>query len=216
MYRTLSSAQANRAYLQSVRGSLALLAALLLLGGNRAAAEPPPAKEKAEGKESPATFRAYLPTIRLKALLDNERQSVADLQMWLRRYEVYLDGGVVNQIERGQLEEGFLRNRLRVLRRENDYRDSLDQFTRQFRISEKRRRQMEEAVTSPVTKVFQGFEALTHEYYEAYVKTTEMERVNNVAQLRPRLMKILTESALVKNATLPQSLSQALGRMEEA
>jgi len=118
MHRTLSSAQTNGAYSQSVWGSRVLLSTLLLLAGNLAAADPPPAKEKSDAKESLATFRAYLPTIRLKAMLDNERQSVADLQMWLRTYEMYLDGGLVNQIERGQLEEGFLRNRLRVLRRE--------------------------------------------------------------------------------------------------
>ncbi|HTU18288.1 MAG TPA: hypothetical protein VMG10_09545 [Gemmataceae bacterium] len=216
MHGTQSSAQTNRASAQSAWGSQVLLAAVLLFGGNLTAADPPQRKEKSDGKESPATFRAYLPTIRLKALLDNERESVADLEKWLQKYEIFLEGGAVNLIERGQLEEGFLRDRLRVLQLEAEYRDSLDQFTRRLHISQERRRQMEEAVTSPLTKVFQGFEALTHDYYEAYVKTTEMERVNNVAQLRPRLMKILTESALVKNATLPQSLSQALGRMEEA
>ncbi|MGH7223380.1 MAG: hypothetical protein ACRELF_09140, partial [Gemmataceae bacterium] len=152
-----------------------MLVSLVLLGANRAAAEPPPAKEKSAAKEPPATFRAYLPTIRLKALLDNERQSVADLQTWLRIYEVYLVGGLVNLVQRGQLEEGLHRSRLRVLRLETDYRDSLDQFTRRFRISEKLRRQMEESVTSPLTKIFRGFEVLPRDHNAAISDLNGME-----------------------------------------
>ncbi|MGH7170945.1 MAG: hypothetical protein ACRELG_11760 [Gemmataceae bacterium] len=181
-----------------------MLVSLVLLGANRAAAEPPPAKEKSAAKEPPATFRAYLPTIRLKALLDNERQSVADLQTWLRIYEVYLVGGLVNLVQRGQLEEGLHRSRLRVLRLETDYRDSLDQFTRRFRISEKLRRQMEESVTSPLTKIFRGFEVLPRDHNAAISDLNGMEDLKAVPNLRLGLIKILTESALVKNTTLPK------------
>jgi hypothetical protein len=63
--------------------SQVLVVALVLLGGKLAAAD----HEKMADEEPAASFRAYLPTIRLKALLDNERQSVADLETWLRKYD---------------------------------------------------------------------------------------------------------------------------------
>ena len=52
-----------------------LVVALGLLGGKPAAAAPPSDQEKTEAKGPSASLRAYLPTIRLKALRDNERQS---------------------------------------------------------------------------------------------------------------------------------------------
>lgn len=185
-------------------GSRVLFLALVLFGGGLIAAAAPPAQEKSDAKESPASFRAYLPTIRLKALRDNERQSVADLEKWLQRYERYLQGGLVNLLQRGQIEEEYHRSRLRVLRLDADYRDSLDLFTSRFRDSAKRRGEMEDAAISSVVKVIHRFEELSHDYETVLLELDEIKAAKDVVKLRPASIKILTESPLVKNTALPK------------
>lgn len=197
MLRMLSS-------LRPQLGSRVLFLALVLFGGGLIAAAAPPDREKPNAKESPASFRAYLPTIRLKALRDNERQAVADLEEWLGRYEVYLEGGLVNLAQRGQLEEEYHRSRLRALRLDMDYRDSLDQYTSRSRDSEERRRLMEDAAIKSILKVFQRFEELSRNYESALNELSLCEDTKDVAKLRPGLIKLLTESALVKNTSLPK------------
>jgi hypothetical protein len=185
-------------------GSRVLAVALMLLGGNLANTAPPPDQEKSDAKGSPASLRAYLPTIRLKALLDNERQSVADLQQWLRKYAVWLEGGAVNLMQKGQIEEEYQRSRLRALRLDADYHDSLDEFTSRFRISEEGRKQMENAALSPMTMQLRHFEEFSRDTEAAINKPYEMASAEDVAKIRPALVKILTESALVKNTTFPK------------
>lgn len=182
-------------------GSRVLVVAVVLFSGRLAAAAP--AEEKPDAKEPAATFRAYYPTIRLKALLDNERQSVADLEEWLRTYDVWLEGGLVNLMQRSQIEVELHRSQLRALRLDTDYRDSLDQFTSRFNVSAERRRKMEDAARSPLTMLFRRFDEFSRDLDAASIKSNEMGQAEDVAKVRPALVKILTESPLVKNTTFP-------------
>ena len=202
MRHAFFSVQFQRILAKSATASRTLLITLLL-GGGWASAADNPIEEKADDKESRAALRAYLPTIRLKALLDNERQFVADLESWLRKYEVWMEGGLVTPIQRDQIVEELLRARLRVLQRDTDYRDSLDQFGYRFNLSEERRRQMENAATSPLTQTFKQFEEFSHDYEAAITELLTSGRPKDAAKLRPILIKILAESALLKNTTLP-------------
>lgn len=204
MSHPLSSQSDELAVSRSRNRSRVLLCVVLMLAGSLASAADPPAKAKTDGKEAAAHFRAYLPVIRLKAKLDSERQEVANLEEWLRKYEIWLEGGAVNLIERSQIEEGYHRSRVRVLRLDADYRDSLDQFTSRFRISAERRRQMEDAATSPLTKVFQRYAKFTRDFEASLFQLIETESEKDVAKVRPSLVKVLTESALVKDTTLPK------------
>lgn len=196
--------------------SRVLIVAVMLLGGKLVAAASPPDQGKADAIEPAATFRAYLPTIRLKALLDHERQSVADLEDWLRTYDRWLEGGLVNQIQRGQIEEEFHRSRLRALRLDTDYRDSLDQFTSRFNISAEHRRQMEDTALSPLTMHLPRFEEFSRDSdAAAYIKAHEVGGAEDVAKVRAALVKILTESALVKNTTLPDRFLKSWGEWKK-
>ncbi len=63
-------------------------------------------------KEPPDLFRAYLPTIRLKALLDCERQAVADLETRFRTYDLWMDAGLVSLAQRDQIIQELLDGRI--------------------------------------------------------------------------------------------------------
>jgi hypothetical protein len=181
------------------------LAVVLMLAGSFASAAEPSAQEKTETKEPPDLFRAYLPTIRLKALLDCECQAVADLETWLKKYDLWMDAGLVSLAQRDQITEEFLNGRIRVLRCENDYRDSLDQFTKRFSLAEERRRQMEDATASPLMKLFQGFDVLARDWeITVHLEAFKLDLSQEVAKLRPAVVRLLTESALVKNSSLPK------------
>lgn len=181
------------------------LAVVLMVAGSFASAAQPSAKEKTDTKEPPELFRAYLPTIRLKALLDCERQSVADLETWFRKYDLWMDQGFVSLAQRDQIMQELLEGRIRVLRCENEYRDALDQFTQQFSLAEERRRQMENATCSPLMKFFRGFDTLARDWEVTVHSETSRLNINlEAAKMRPAVVRLVTESALVKNSTLPK------------
>src|SRR5947209_7064985 len=102
-------------------GRGAFLAALLMLAGPARAAPPGP---KPEAKEAADQLRAFLPTLRHKALLDNEREYAAALQKALRLYRACMDGGLVGVWHVNRVEEEVLRAGARALRREAEYLDS--------------------------------------------------------------------------------------------
>lgn len=79
-----------------LRGSRLFLSALLLFGGCWTSGADTPAKQKANSKESLAPFRAYLPTLRCKALLEEERKSVADLEQLLQLSRAFVEGGLAH------------------------------------------------------------------------------------------------------------------------
>jgi len=86
-------------------------------------------------KNRPIHCAPICPRFASNALLDDERQSVADLETWLRYYEVWLEGGAVNRIQKRVIEKEYHRSRLRALRLDMEYHDSLDQFTSRFGMS---------------------------------------------------------------------------------
>jgi hypothetical protein len=176
-----------------------LLFALLPFCGSWSSAAENPSKEKADANESRGLFRSYLPTIRLKALLDNERQSVADLENWLIKYDLWLPGGLVTSRQRQPIAEELLLGRLRVLRRETAYRDSLDRFTRRFRATDEQRRQMEDEAISHLRSHIQRFKELSHDLESIRVEVARVKDPGQVSKVRPKLEMCLTESSLVKN-----------------
>ena len=181
------------------------LAVVLMVAGSFASAAEPLAKEKTDPKEPPELFRAYLPTIRLKALLDCELQSVADLETRFRTYDLWMDAGLVSLAQRDQIMQEVLDGRIRALRCENEYRDSLDQFTQQFGLAEERRRQMEDATASPLLKLFRGFDVLARDWeVTVHSEALKLDINQAVAKIRPAVVRLVTESALVKNSTLPK------------
>ena len=148
MYRTFSSRCVKPiSHRPPWVGRILLGVFLLFAGVSARAAEP---DEKPAAKRSQAELRACLPTIRKKALFDNERENAAALRRCLGMYEVFLEGGLANTLDKGQVETAFLRSGIRVWQRETEYRDSVDEFTSRVRSAPDRRQQMEDATISPL------------------------------------------------------------------
>ncbi len=215
MFRTFSSRAAHVIRRHSTRKNAVLLCVFLSLLGLSAGAAPLTEGDKLEGKNSFAQLRAYLPVIRRKALLDNERQYVADLERWYRIYERYQESGLVNQIQLNQVEEAILQGRIRILRRETDYRDSLDEYTHRFTVVVERRQQMEDAMISLLANLFRCYEKLSRDSEKVTYKLLQQSRVEDAQKLRAALVKNLTTSALVKDTALPTRFGKGWGEWEK-
>lgn len=187
-----------------VGGGRLFLTLLLLLGSSWASAADAPANEKADSKESLLQLRAYLPALRCKALLDDERQSVAELEKLLQLSQAFVEVELAHRVQAGQVEETLLRSRLRLLRRETDYQDSLEEFTHRFKIPAPRRQEMEDAAILPLANLLRRFEKLLSDSEKAEITALELGPDKDVAKVRPALVKLLTTSALVSDTTLPK------------
>ena len=215
MPHSLFSLQNPGIVLWSLGGGRLFLTAILLLGGSWASAADAQANEKAVGKEFRAQLRAYLPAIRCKALLENERQSVAELKKLLMLSQTFVDCGLADSVQAGQVEEELLRGRLRLLRRDREYRDSLDQLTHRFKVPVKRLQEMENATILPLANLFHRFEKLSSDSEGVAKAALGFARSEDVAKARPGLVKLLTTSALVKDTTLPKRFRKEWAEWEK-
>jgi len=210
MRRTFSR-QANRIRRRAAQASRILLCTLLLLAGVSTTAAAPP-EAKADAKQ----LRAYLPTIRLKAMFANEHDYAAELEDILKLYVIYLEGGLVNQDQKGEVEEQLLQARIRVLQRDRDYHDSLDKFMSRFKVTAERRQQMEAATISPPAKLFRRYENLCSHQEEVWYEAAKLGHVEDAAKLRPALIKLLTTSSLVKKTVFRERFLQRWGEWGKA
>jgi hypothetical protein len=79
------------------------------------------------------TPQGYLSTVGEKAQLVNFYKNIQSLRRFLRLFEVYLEGGIVNLVQVGQIEQTLLRStETFITNNQTGYRISLDQLKQQL------------------------------------------------------------------------------------
>src|SRR5262249_25696447 len=78
------------------------------------------------------TPQGYLSTILERANLVNYYKNIQALQRFLRLFEVFLAGGIAQQVQKGQIEQQLLQSYETVLGQQVSYRVSLDQLKQQL------------------------------------------------------------------------------------
>jgi outer membrane protein TolC len=117
----------------SVRGTGGRALALSLSGGDIGApAVSPGLGGTALADLGLAPTEGYLPTLLLKAELENERANVTALESSLTLFEAVKERGDVSQLQVDQVELQLLQGRSTVLQRDQDLRDALDRFKLQL------------------------------------------------------------------------------------
>jgi hypothetical protein len=170
---------------------------------------------KTQAKQAQAEQREYLPVLLQKALLENERENIRSLANLLSLLEALREPGAFSPFQVDQVEQELLQGRIRVLQREADYRDALDQFQLQLDVAPERLQKLEESAMLPLTRHLQRFEAIFSEHDAARARLSKSVDPEKASKLRALLRESLTSSALVQGSPFTKQFAELWGDWEK-
>ncbi len=155
------------------------------------------------------TPQGYLSTILERANLVNYYKNIQALQRFLRLFEVFLEGGLVNQVQKGQVEQSLLQNLEAILGQHLNYRVSLDQLKQQLGLPITIPIELDPAPLQPMLNLINSYEQLSIDFERVVYNALNYGRSTEVGQLRQRLHRLLENTPLMRRTrtrerTLPR------------
>jgi hypothetical protein len=174
---------------------------------------------RSEPKLKPVPLEKCLPFLLQKALLDNEREHADTLASLLKRAKGLLQGDLISPAYVSQIEEEALQQRVRLLRQQRDYDDVLDQLQLQFDVKPDRLKELEDTVAVPLTRHFGRFSKVIEDEAATEFVTEQLAgslvAPESAPALRAELLRVCTESALVKGTKLAKGFRELLATWEK-
>ncbi len=143
------------------------------------------------------TPQGFLNTLLEKWQLVNAYKNILSLERFFRQFQVYLEGGIVNLVQVGSVEQQLLRSRESVLGTQAGYRISLDQLKQQLGLPMTVPLDVESTFLKPVIQQTERYEDLSADF-EALTNLSLSLGVVPAGELRNRLRRLYAESTLVR------------------
>ncbi|MFO0927974.1 MAG: hypothetical protein U0736_13190 [Gemmataceae bacterium] len=162
-----------------------------------------------------APNQGFLSTLAEKAQLINQYRNIIALSRFLRRFRVYLEGGIVNSVQVGQVEQQMLRSIESALNQQASYRTSVDQFKLQLGLPMNLRLEVEDTQLEPMLGQTRRFENISNTYEEVSNRPLGFVSPDEAGQLRGRLRELLTDSPFVRRTRFRESIGDQLRDWEQ-
>jgi outer membrane protein TolC len=151
------------------------------------------------------TPQGYLATIGEKAQLVNTYKNIQALERFLRLFRVYLDGGLVNQVQVNAIQQQLLSSRATALTSQSNYRISLDQLKQQLGVPMTVPIDLDVGPLQPVIDVADRYENVTASFESATNRSLSYGRAEEVARLRERYRRLFRTSGLVRGTRFAEA-----------
>jgi outer membrane protein TolC len=159
--------------------------------------------------------QGYLSTLGEKAVLVNQYRNIQSLQRFLELFRVYLEGGIVNSVQVGQVEQQLLRSIENVLSLQAGYRNDMDQFKLQLGLPMDIRIEVDDEPLEPMFGQTRRFEDVSVQFERISNQAQQYARPSEATQLRGRLRALLLTSPLVRGTKFPARLRKSWSRWEK-
>jgi hypothetical protein len=159
---------------------------------------------------APAPPRGYLTTLADKWNLINQYRNIADLTRFVRRFEVYVEGGIVQPVQRDQVTQQRLRSIDSVLAQQATHRSNMDQFKLQLGIPLNIPLELDDGPLQPILDQTRRLEDISSSF-QATADTAlgyggpEREEVK---KLRGRLRDLLVNSPFTRGSAAARRVLQ--------
>jgi hypothetical protein len=160
------------------------------------------------------TPQGFIATIGEKAQLINIYKNIQALERFLNLFRVYLDGGLVNQVQVNAVEQQLLSSRANALTSQASYRISLDQLKQQLGIPMTVPIDLDMERLQPVIDVADRYENLTASFESATNRSLAYGRAAEAGQLRDRYRRLFRTSGLVRDTRFAQTFPQRWAAVE--
>lgn len=143
----------------------------------------------------------FLPTVLQRARLENQAANVRRLESYMGQFLAFKEGGIMNQVQVGQVEQQLLRSRDSLYSSMADYRITLDRFKLQLGIPPPVPLELDMGIMQPVFEHSQRYNELLNMHSSLVQQLQQLAKLNDVLKLRSRLLELMTESDLVRDTS---------------
>jgi hypothetical protein len=161
------------------------------------------------------TPQGFLSTIGERATLVNAYKNIQALQRFLRLFEVYLEGGLVNQVQKGTVEQQLLRSIETTLGNHASYRISLDQLKQQLGLPMTVYIELDDSLLKPMIDLTDAYEKLSIDSERVNYNILQYGRMAEAQQLRQRLHRMVERTPLLRGTQTREQIRQRWGYWEK-
>lgn len=154
------------------------------------------------------TPQGYLSTVGERAILVNYYKNIIALRRFLRRFQVYLEGGTVNAVQVGQVEVSLLQNISTVYTNQVSYRVSLDQLKQQLGLPITVPIDLDDTPLQPMISQTRRFEQLTADYDRAYNAADQFGKATPPDQVRRLLREMFLKAPLTRDTEFRKTIQR--------
>ena len=144
------------------------------------------------------TPQGYLSAIQERTVLFNYYKNIQSLQRFLRIFEVWLDGGLVNQVQKGSVEQSLLRSYEAILGQQLSFRVSLDQLKQQLGLPMTVPLDIAPGPLQPMINIIEAYEKLFINHQRVLTNADSYGRSTEAKLLRGRFRRLLERTPLLR------------------
>ena len=167
------------------------------------------------GPNLQAPSQGYLPTLLSRGQMNNEAANVRALELLLKRFEAYKEGGDYSELQVGQVVQQLLRSQSTYLQRLVDYQNGLDQFKLQLGLPLNIPLELEDSPLRPLSQQLERFQQIVSDTDNIRIRVEGLLALEKVAEVREQLRGILKQAPLVRNTPFQEQLPQQWANWEK-
>lgn len=167
----------------------------------------------------------YLPTVRLVANLEIDRENVRRLTQYVRLFEALAEGGELSQLQVDTLRQSLLQGQATVLQDELQLRNSLDSFKVQLGMPPNTQIELDLTPIQPLREQFLRIQQPIDEYQELAEDLRDADpdpkaprryrSPEDALKLRERFRKLALEADLVQGTAFRERIQRLWGLWEK-
>ncbi|HEY7328958.1 MAG TPA: hypothetical protein VH592_15045 [Gemmataceae bacterium] len=160
------------------------------------------------------TPQGYLSAILERTVLFNYYKNIQSLQRFLRIFEVWLEGGLVNLVQKGLIEQRLLSSYETILGQQVSFRVSLDQLKQQLGLPMTVPLDIAPGPLQPMIDIIEAYEKLFINHQRVLTNVDSYGGSNEARLLRGRLRRLLERTPLLRGTRAQEYILQNLPKWE--
>ncbi len=158
-----------------------------------------------------STPQGFLASVAEKFQLINQVRNIEALTRFLRLFQVYREGDIVDEVQVGQVEQQLLRSIETLLNFQSTYRSDLDQLKQQLGLPMTLALDLVEEDLRPLYRQTRRFEDVSAAYEASVSVSQRYGKMEEANHLRARLAKLLTDGPLTRETDFSKTIGRRLG-----
>ncbi len=167
------------------------------------------------GANLTANSVGYLPTVLKAAVLANEKKNVEAIESYLGLFQNLKEGNAVPELQVLQVEQRLVQSRAVVLRRTQEYVDSIDNFKLQLGVPATLALELDESPLKPIRRQLQRFEGVYRDLEDLEKAGSKYDPQEPAAKFRDRWVTLLTESPLARGTAFAQAYPEGAAALRK-
>jgi outer membrane protein TolC len=166
-------------------------------------------------QELSAPVSGFLGTTLQYAQIDIDKNNIANLQGFLKRFEALEEGGDISKLQVWTVEQQLLRGQTTLLTDEQQYFNQIDTFKLQLGLPTDLPLELDDAPLRPILQQYTRYEEVFQQLDAATEEATALQKREDVSAVREALRRIFTNAALSRGTRFREQIEKRWAEWEK-